>query len=152
MDEQSIYLSMSMSMSFVEPFVPTSPSVPPSAFNETDDERRIDLLTTAPPTHWWDSTENVTCDELRETVASIDLEVETIPGKESFAQEVASALSRALSREYAACNSPSQRNRQLEAGSLFVGSVTVLVDKGKNADVRVGGLHDNSYSSCLLCF
>lgn len=155
-DEQIISLSMSMSMSFVDPYVPLSPSVPPSTFNETDDERRIDLLTTAPPTHWWDSTENVTCDELQETVASIDLEVETIAGKESFAQKVASALSQALSREYSACNSPSQHKRRLETLSIFVGAVTVLVDPGScvvlneqgnrcylaHAEISVSGIED----------
>lgn len=130
-DEQMVALSMSMSMSFVDAYVPPSPSVPPSTFNETDSDSRIDLLTTVPPTEWWNSTGNVTCDELQETIVSIDLEVETVAGKESFAQEVASALSQALSREYKACHSASRRERQLEAGSLFVGAVTVLADPGK---------------------
>ena len=127
-DEQIVALSMSMSMSFVDPFVPPSSSVPTR--NETDDNLRIDLLTTAPPTQSV-SKENVTCDELLEIVASIDLEVETVAGKESFAQEVASALSQALSREYKACKSPSRRYRRLEKGSIFVGSVTVLLDQGE---------------------
>lgn len=127
MDEDIVTMSMSMSMSMShKPQPPTpspvSPTDPPVTASPAPQGQIVDDGFNT----------SVGCDEQRQTVVSLDLEVETVIGKATFSNEVVKALKAALSDEYSFCDFPRRKRRNLEEQvPILVGDVVVVEEAGK---------------------
>lgn len=119
--------SMSMSMSMENDFPNSTPSPLPVGNRSPTEAVTISPTAQITLNNGIDTTmPRVGCDEQIQSVVTFVLEVETAIGKESYTDDVADALKKALANEYDSCAFP---RRQLEDGvSILLGAV-IITDK-----------------------
>jgi len=122
---EAFSMSMSMSMDMTVPSPTPSPapvgnrSPTEGTFTPTTEITLNDGIDTTIP--------RVGCDEQIQSVVTLLLEVETAIGKESYTNDVADALKKALANEYDSCAFP---RRRLEDGvSILLGDVTLTEEQ-----------------------